>query len=93
MPKPLEILDLAEDVRRLVGACELTGQRTVFSRNGREIAVLLSHDEYLALKETLEISTNESLRSEVQRAEDDVKRNALIVVEDLVEGGGRRDEG
>ena len=85
MEKLHEILDLPEDVRRLVGECELTGKRTLFARNGRPIAVLLSHDEYLALKETLEISRDPKLRTAIDDAEYEVKRNALIVVEDLLE--------
>jgi PHD/YefM family antitoxin component YafN of YafNO toxin-antitoxin module len=85
MEKPHEILDLPEDVRRLVGECELTGKRTLFSRNGRAIAVLLSHDEYLALRETLEISRDATLRERITVAEEEMKRNALLVVEDLLE--------
>jgi hypothetical protein len=84
MEKPLEILDQPEDVRRLVGACELTGKRTFFSRNGRRIAVLLSQDEYLALNETLAIVRDEQLRTAMDAAESEVKRNSLIVVEDLL---------
>ena len=87
MEKLLEILDLPEDVRRLVGACELTGKRTLFSRNGRAIAVLLSHDEYLALRETLEISRDAALRARIAAADEEVKRGAMLVVEDLLELG------
>jgi PHD/YefM family antitoxin component YafN of YafNO toxin-antitoxin module len=93
MEKPLEILDLPEDVRRLVGACELTGKRTVFSRNGRPIAALISYDEYLALQETLAISNDAALRAAIDAAEEQAKRGAILAVEDLIEGGGMRDEG
>jgi PHD/YefM family antitoxin component YafN of YafNO toxin-antitoxin module len=85
MEKLLEILDLPEDVRRLVGECELTGKRTVFGRNGRPAALLMSHDEYLALRETLEISRDTDLRAAIDEAEYEVKRNALIAIEDLLE--------
>ena len=85
MEKPLEILELPEDVRRLVGECELTGGRKIFSRNGRPIAILLSHDEYLALKETLEISNNADLRAVLEQGEAEVKANRMIVAEDLAE--------
>ena len=83
MEKPLEILDLPDDVRRLVGECELTGKRTFFSRNGRSIAVLLSYDEYLALRETLAIATDANLRASIDAAEDEVKRGALLAAEDV----------
>ena len=84
MEKPLEILDLQESVRRLVGECEVTGKRTLFARNGRSIAVLMSYDEYLALRETLEISRDEALRAALDTAEFEVKRNAMLAVEDLL---------
>ena len=54
MDKRFDILDAPEDVRALVGECELTGNRTTFLRNGRPIAILISHDEYLALRETMD---------------------------------------
>ena len=83
MEKLLEILDLPEDVRRLAGECELTGKRTFFARNGRAVAVLLSHDEYLALRETLEISRNAESRAVIDAAEAMIKRGQMLTVEDL----------
>ena len=85
MEKPLEILDLPENVRRLVGECELTGKRTFFSRNGKRVAVLLSHDEFLGLNETLAILRDAELRASIEGAEEEVKRGAMLTVEDLVE--------
>jgi len=85
MDRRAEILDLADEARELVRACEITGQRTVFTRNGREVAILLSHDEYLALRETIEISGDAALREQLAAGEEDVTRNALLLVEDLME--------
>jgi PHD/YefM family antitoxin component YafN of YafNO toxin-antitoxin module len=85
MEKHLEILDLPEDVRRLAGACEVSGERTIFTRNGRSVAILMSYDEYLALRETLIISANAELQAALDSAEYEVKRNALLAVEDLIE--------
>src|SRR5205807_5909549 len=69
MEKRLEILDLPQDVRALVGECELTGNQTVFTRNGRAVVTLISHDEYIALHETLEIANDPALRSQIEAAE------------------------
>src|SRR6185295_12158157 len=55
MEKQLEILDQQSVVRELVGECELTGKRTLFLRGGRPVAILASYDEYLALRETIDI--------------------------------------
>ena len=85
MEKPLELLDLPDDVRRLVSECELTGKRTTFARNGKPIAVLLAHDEYLALNETLAIVATPELRDAIESADEQAKRGAMLMVEDLVE--------
>ena len=46
----------------------------------------MSYDEYLALRETLDISSNAELQTAIDTAEYEVKRNALLAVEDLIEG-------
>lgn len=85
MDRRAEILDLADEAREMVRACEITGQRTIFTRNGREVAILLSHDEYLALRETIEISGDGGLREQIARAEEEVTRGSLVLLEDLLE--------
>lgn len=60
--KRLDILEQPDDVRALVGECELTGKRTVFERQGRPVAALISYDEYMALRETIDISNDAELR-------------------------------
>ena len=89
MEKRLDLLDLPPDVRQLVGECELTGRHTVFERNGRAVVILVSYDEYLALRETIDISNDAALRGSVERAEEDVKRNALLLPEELFENDER----
>ena len=85
MDRRVELLDLAEEARELVRDCEITGKRTIFTRNGREVAILVSHDEYLALRETIDIAGDAVLREQIASAEEEVKRNALMLVEDLIE--------
>ncbi|MDQ6801964.1 MAG: hypothetical protein M3041_14140 [Acidobacteriota bacterium] len=83
MEKRLEILDLPPDVRQLVAECEVSGKRTVFGRDGKPVAILISHDEYLALRETIEVSNNADLRRQIEIAEDEVKRGVMLLPEDL----------
>jgi len=85
MDKRLELLDLPPDVRQLVAECEISGKRTVFSRDGRPVAILLSHDEYLALRETIDIANNADLRRQIETAEEEVKRGAMMLPEELFE--------
>jgi len=85
MDRRVEILDLADEARELVRDCEITGKRTLFTRNGREVAILVSHDEYLALRETIDIAGDAALRELLTRSEDEVAKGKLLLVEDLVE--------
>ena len=58
--KHIDVLDLSDDARDLIRECEAKGEQTVFERYGRAVAMLVSYDEYLALRETIEIA-NDSL--------------------------------
>jgi len=85
MEKKLEITDLPEPVRELVGECELTGRHTIFTRNGRPAVILVSHDEYLALRETIEVGKDEALRAQIDEAETQAQRGSLMEVDDLAQ--------
>jgi mRNA-degrading endonuclease RelE of RelBE toxin-antitoxin system/PHD/YefM family antitoxin component YafN of YafNO toxin-antitoxin module len=56
--KHIDVLDLSDDARDLIRECEAKGEQTVFERNGRAVAMLVSYDEYLALRETIEIAND-----------------------------------
>lgn len=81
--KRLQILDAPAVVRDLVSECELTGRHTLFEREGRAVAILISFDEYLAMRETIEISSDPDLRSLLDATEAEIRRNALMLPEDL----------
>lgn len=84
MEKRLEILDLPDEVRALAGECELTGKRTLFLRNGRPVAILTSYDEYLALRETVDLGNDAALRGLIETADEQVRRGAMLLAEDLL---------
>ena len=86
MEKRLDLLDLPPDVRQLVAECEVSGKRTIFERNGRPVAILVSNDEYLALRETIDIAKDAELRQQIETAESEVGRGAMLLPEDLFEG-------
>ena len=67
--KHLDVLDLPNDARDLIRECEAKGTRTVFERNGRPVAVLVSHDEYTALRETVEIANDSLLFAKLAEAD------------------------
>jgi PHD/YefM family antitoxin component YafN of YafNO toxin-antitoxin module/mRNA-degrading endonuclease RelE of RelBE toxin-antitoxin system len=89
MEKRLELLDLSTDVREIVGECELTGRRTTFVRDGRAVAILISHDEYMALRETLDLANDEVLRARIARADAELVRGAALELEDLASSAKR----
>ncbi|HEX8409562.1 MAG TPA: hypothetical protein VF883_11895 [Thermoanaerobaculia bacterium] len=68
--KRLDVLDLPEESRDLIRECEARGERTVFERSGRPVAVLLSHDEYTAMRETLDIANDSLLFARISEADD-----------------------
>ena len=83
MEKRLELLELSPDVRQLVAECEVSGKRTRFERDGKPVAILVSFDEYLALRETIDIGNDAELRKQIENGEEELKRNALLLPEDL----------
>src|SRR6185295_9089861 len=82
--KRIDLLDLPEDSRDLVRECEAQGARTVFERNGRPVAVLVSYDEYMALRETIEIANDPMLYAKIEMAEEEGRTGRLLLVEDLL---------
>lgn len=71
LDRRLDVMDLPEDARDLIRECEATGARTVFERNGRPVAVLVSHDEYTALRETIEIANDSLLFAKLAEADEE----------------------
>jgi prevent-host-death family protein len=69
--KTIDVLDLPEDARDLVRECEAQGQQTAFTRNGRPVAMLVSYDEYLALRETIEIANDSLLFARLAEADEE----------------------
>lgn len=66
--RTIEIIDLPDEARDLVRETEVKGERTLFQRNGRPVAMLVSYDEYLALRETIEIANDADLGTAINAA-------------------------
>lgn len=69
--KRIDLLDLPEDSRDLIRECEAQGQRTLFEREGRPVAVLVSYDEYMALRETIDIANDSLLFARIAEADEE----------------------
>jgi prevent-host-death family protein len=69
--KHLDVFDLSEEARDLIRECEAKGTQTLFERKGRPVAVLVSYDEYLALRETIEIANDSLLFARLAQADEE----------------------
>ena len=69
--KPIDILDLPEETRDLIRECAARGTRRVFEREGRPVAVLVSYDEYTALRETIDIANDSLLFAKLAEADEE----------------------
>ena len=86
MPKDvtIELGDAAEAMREPVMAAEIAGRHTLFTRGGKPVAILLSHDEYLALAETVAIAADPALIAALGRAEQQLTKGDVYDAEDLL---------
>lgn len=81
--RSLDSTELSEELRQLVRETEITGRRTIFSRNNKPIAILVSHDEYMALRETIDLSSQSAILADIVESENQAKNGSLILPEDL----------
>jgi mRNA-degrading endonuclease RelE of RelBE toxin-antitoxin system/PHD/YefM family antitoxin component YafN of YafNO toxin-antitoxin module len=86
--KHVDLLDLSDEVRDLVRECEAKGAQTVFERNGRAVSVLVSWDEYLALRETIEIANDPLFFAHLAEADQQIENGEFIAGTRF--GDGRR---
>jgi mRNA-degrading endonuclease RelE of RelBE toxin-antitoxin system/PHD/YefM family antitoxin component YafN of YafNO toxin-antitoxin module len=81
--KHLDLLDLPEEARDLVRECEAQGVRSVFERAGRPVAVLVSWDEYMALRETIEMANDSLFYARLEEADEDVRQERMSGVKSI----------
>lgn len=69
--KRIDLLDLGEDARDMIRECEVRGTRTIFERNARPVAILVSYDEFTAMRETLDIANDALLFAKLAEADEE----------------------
>lgn len=80
----IEIADTEEPLREHASAAEIAGRHTLFTRNDRPVAILLSYDEYLALAETVAVAADPGLVATIGRAEQQLASGDIYDAEDLL---------
>ncbi|HUF19022.1 MAG TPA: hypothetical protein VMS12_13335 [Thermoanaerobaculia bacterium] len=81
--RSLDVLELAAPLSGIVNECELTGRRSTFIRNGKAVAILISNDEYVALRETTELSADPAIGTKLTLADGEIRNGAVLLPEDL----------
>ncbi|HXI14412.1 MAG TPA: hypothetical protein VNM92_17470 [Thermoanaerobaculia bacterium] len=79
----VELSDLDPVMRKALAECELTGQRSLFLRNGRIVATVISWDEYLAMRETMQLVPDLELRARLDARDAEVRGGDLFGPEEL----------
>ena len=72
---------------KLLTEVEELGERFVITRSGRPVGVLLSHEEYQGLLETLEILADNELPQAIEQGLKDIERDELVSHEEIWDGG------
>lgn len=68
----LPLSDARENLRAIIDDVLETGTQYTVTRHGRNVAVLLSYDEYEALIETLNILSDDDTMAAIAEAEDEI---------------------
>lgn len=76
----IEADSINQPVRAAVLATEVMGRRTAITRKERPIAVLISWDEFISLRETIELESDEAVVAEIRAGE------AELVGKELADG-------
>lgn len=71
----VDLLDSPDPLRDAVRVTEVTGVRTVFTREGRSVAILLSWDEYVALAETVRLAGDAARLAAIREADEELSRS------------------
>jgi PHD/YefM family antitoxin component YafN of YafNO toxin-antitoxin module len=80
----IDILESGDELREAASAAEIAGRHTLLLRGDRPVAIVLSHDEYLALAETVAIAADPALLSRIGIAEQELGKGDVYDVEDLL---------
>lgn len=83
MIKTLPITQARADLPSLVDSAKRKMDEYVITVNGVPEAVLMSHDEYESLKETLDIMSDPQLMKGIKEAEEDIKAGRVYDWDDV----------
>lgn len=80
----IDIHETGDGLREAAAAAEISGRHTVVARGDRPVAIVLSHDEYLALAETVAVAADHVLTTRIGVAERQIAGGDVYDAEDLL---------
>ncbi|HEV8536305.1 MAG TPA: type II toxin-antitoxin system Phd/YefM family antitoxin [Candidatus Limnocylindria bacterium] len=81
--KTLSLSEVKAKLSELVDQVESRDERVVITRKGRPAAVLVSHDDLESWQETLEITSDRALMTEIRRGIRQLERGQAVSYEEL----------
>jgi prevent-host-death family protein len=81
--KTLPLSEVKAKLSELVDQVESRDERVVITRKGRPAAVLVSHDELESWQETLEITSDRALMTEIRRGIRQMERGQTVGYEEV----------
>lgn len=85
MPQTMTVTDAKARLSELVTMVERTQDHIDITRNGEPAAVLVSHAELEALRETIAILSDATLVADIRQAEVDIAAGSTVNAESLRE--------
>jgi antitoxin YefM len=85
MPQTMTVTDAKARLSELVAMVERTQDHIDITRNGEPAAVLVSHAELEAMRETIAILSDATLVADIRQAEVDIVAGNTVNAEDLRE--------
>jgi len=83
MTEMMTVTDAKARLSELVAAVATTHEHVEITRNGEPAAVLISHEEFDSLRETIAILSDAGAVAAIREAEVDIAANRLTDAEDL----------
>ena len=83
MTKILSITKAREDFPKIVDRANRLLEKFVITVNGATKAIVMSHDEYESLQETLDILSEPGALEEIKQAEKEIKEGKFVTLKQL----------
>jgi antitoxin YefM len=89
MARTVPFTEARASLSELLDWVQAQQDHVVITRNGKQVALLMSMDEWESWEETFEVLQDEELMAMLKRSEEDVKAGRLVDLDDVLRKHGR----